>query len=66
MGSYNIGKYKDMLSNHSFILTHKSHLVNKNHVREYNNSGFVILSNGENVPVSKNQRKIFISKFRDI
>lgn len=64
VSSYNIGKYKEMLESNNFILTHKSHLVNKSHIREYVNSGFVVLSSNEKVPVSKNHRKTFISQFR--
>jgi len=65
VSSYNIGKYKEMLKDYDFILTHKSHLVNKIYIKEYVNSGYVILSNDEQVPVSKTLRKAFVAQFRN-
>jgi len=65
VSSYNIGKYKELLKEHDFVLTHKSHLVNKKHIREYVNSGYVILSNDVQIPVSKTKRKDFFSKIRN-
>jgi len=64
VSSYNIGKYKSLLDNGLFIQTHKSHLVNKLHIREYSKSGFIQMSNKKRIPVSKNHRKTLISQVR--
>ncbi|WP_282148134.1 LytR/AlgR family response regulator transcription factor [Algibacter lectus] len=46
--------FADMLKSYSFIRIHQSHLVNLNYVSEYikSDGGYLMLKNGENVPVS--------------
>lgn len=41
-----------------FLRSHKSHLVNRNYIREYNNSdgGYLVLSNNVRVPVSNRKK----------
>lgn len=64
VSSYNLGKYKDMLNPESFIQSHKSHIVNDEHIIEYHNSGYLVLSNGDQVPISASQRKKVLSHIR--
>ena len=56
ISSYNIGKFKDILPQSIFFLAHRSYLINLNLVRRYETSGFIIMENGKEVPVSKNHR----------
>ncbi|SFC31011.1 MULTISPECIES: LytR/AlgR family response regulator transcription factor [Algibacter] len=46
--------FADMLKSYSFIRIHQSHLVNLDYVSEYikSDGGYLMLKNGENVPVS--------------
>lgn len=66
MSSYALGKYKVLLQLGPFIQTHKSHIVNYNYIEEYMNSGSIIMSNGDNVPVSKIERKRIQQELKSI
>lgn len=59
VSSYNIGKYEKMM-NTLFYKCHKSHIVNLEKVRHFENEGYIILDNKKRVPVSKTKRKEFI------
>lgn len=60
VSSYNLGVFKDMLSSFNFISTHKSHLINKNHIRRYLKEGEVVMSNGDKVPVARRRKDDFM------
>ncbi|MCI2228311.1 LytTR family DNA-binding domain-containing protein [Polaribacter sp. MSW13] len=59
VSSYNIGKYEKMMSK-LFYKCHKSHIINLEKVRHFENEGYIILENKKRVPVSKTKRKEFI------
>ena len=59
VSSYNIGKYEKMMSN-LFYKCHKSHIINLEKVRHFENEGYIILDTKKRVPVSKTKRKEFI------
>lgn len=63
VSSYNIGKFKDMLDSYGFYETHKSHLINTTHIKKYLKEGIVVMSNGDQVPVSRRKKEEFISFF---
>lgn len=46
--------FADMLSNYQFVRVHQSHLVNLQYIRAFikTDGGYLLLKNGENVPVS--------------
>lgn len=60
--SYNIGKYVKLL-NKSFFKCHKSHIINLEKVRHFENEGYLVLENDTRVPISKANKKAFISLF---
>jgi len=64
--SKSIGVVEEMLSNFQFIRVHTSHLVNLDYVVRYNKSdgGYLELSKGEIVPVSRRKRKNLMSLLR--
>lgn len=64
LSSYSIGHFNMLLENHEFYLVHKSHLVNLIHIDKYLNEGYVILTNNFKIPVSRNRRPDFLSKFK--
>lgn len=59
-------EYEDQLPEGEFIRIHHSHIINLNQVREYyrGNGGYVIMSNGAEVTVSKRKKKEFLERFR--
>jgi len=60
VSSYNLGVFRDMLQNYDFFSTHKSHLVNKNHITRYLKDGTVIMSDGSNAPVARRKKEEFM------
>lgn len=63
LSTKNIGYYIDILNKYDFFPTHKSHLINMNNVSSYDRDGLVILSNGDEVPVSRRRKSEFIAQF---
>ena len=57
-----------LLSDESFIRIHRSHLINLEHVVQFNaeESGMVTMSNNESLPVARNRKMSFIEKFTRI
>ena len=51
--------YEDILADFNFIRTHKSHIVNRNHIKTFikTDGGYLLMSNGSNVPVSRRKRE---------
>ncbi|SED16947.1 two component transcriptional regulator, LytTR family [Tenacibaculum sp. MAR_2009_124] len=62
ISSYNIGKYEKMLSD-SFFKCHKSHIINLQKIRAFENEGYIVLENERRVPVSKMNRSKLLSLF---
>ncbi|MEM1359222.1 MAG: LytTR family DNA-binding domain-containing protein [Bacteroidota bacterium] len=58
--------YERMLADHHFIRIHQSHLVNFRHVVEFKkvDSGYLRLSNGDEVPVASRKRAEVVELFR--
>lgn len=61
--SYNLGKFEKLL-NSKFFKCHKSHIINLEKVRHFENEGYVVLDNEYRVPISKTNKKAFLSLFK--
>ncbi|MFP4846180.1 LytR/AlgR family response regulator transcription factor [Winogradskyella sp. PE311] len=62
ISSYNLGKFKKLLGC-TFFKCHKSHIINLDKVRAFENEGYVVLENEERVPISKANKKVFLDLF---
>lgn len=60
--SYNLGKFEKLLSA-KFFKCHKSHIVNLERVRHFENEGYIVLDTSNRVPISKTNRKAFLELF---
>ncbi|GGG43488.1 LytR/AlgR family response regulator transcription factor [Bizionia arctica] len=60
--SYNLGKFEKLLSS-KFFKCHKSHIVNLEKVRHFENEGYVVLDNDYRIPISKANKKAFLNLF---
>ncbi|MDC9722590.1 MAG: LytTR family DNA-binding domain-containing protein [Urechidicola sp.] len=58
--------FADMLKDCGFMRTHQSHLVNLNYVKEFikSDGGYLILTDGSNVPVSVRKRVEVLDKLK--
>ncbi len=54
--SYNLGKFEKLLCPSFF----KSHIINIDKVRHYENEGFIVLDNDYRVPIAKAKKKAFL------
>ena len=62
MSSYNLGKFDKVVSA-NFFKCHKSHIVNINKVRHFENEGYLVLENKQRVPISRANKKAFLELF---
>lgn len=62
ISSYSLGKFQNQLGE-LFFKCHKSHIVNLESVRAFENEGYLLLENSQRVPISKTYRKAFLSLF---
>lgn len=60
VSSYNLGVFKDMLENYGFYSTHKSHLINIQHINRYLKEGIVVLSDSSEVPIARRKKEEFV------
>jgi two-component system, LytTR family, response regulator len=56
--------YEEILESHGFIRVHKSHLVNKAYVTNYNAEGLLILSDNTKVEVSRRRKEEVLQKLK--
>ncbi|MCC6288871.1 MAG: response regulator transcription factor [Chitinophagaceae bacterium] len=56
MVSKTIKEFEEMLADHGFIRTHKSHLVNREYVKEIRNDNIIVLKNGQQVEISRRRQ----------
>lgn len=64
LSSYSIGKFKEIIDNNTdFFQVHRSFIINLNYVKRYERNGTIIMSNGHEIPVSKNVREDFLNLF---
>jgi two-component system LytT family response regulator len=62
VSSYNIGKFKGLISQEQFIQLHKSHIVNIGFLKSIQNDGYAELKTGEFVPYSKSKKNEILSR----
>lgn len=66
LSSYNIGKFKQLLSKHPFFPIHRSYIVNLDCITQYKSIGTVVMSQGQEIPVAKNTRDEFLNLFMKV
>jgi two-component system LytT family response regulator len=61
--SKNIGEFESLLLQRGFFRVHKSYLINLNELRRYvrGEGGYVVMSNGHQVDVSKRRKEAFMA-----
>jgi len=68
MVSKTIKTYDEILSEFGFLRVHQTHLVNKLFISEFDKSegGYVVLTNGDKIPVSHNKKSTFFNYFSSL
>ena len=64
--SYNLGRFKTVVEKYNFFQVHRSYIINLNHIKRYTTDGDIQLSNGEEIPISRNVRDEFLLKFNKV
>ncbi len=62
VSSYNLGVYRKILKTYDFYDCHKSHLINRTHIKRYLREGTVVMSDDSNVPVSRRKKEEFVEQ----
>lgn len=60
--------FEEQLSSYNFCRIHHAHLVNLDHIKNYfkGDGGYVLMSNGDNVMVSKRKKEDFLKQLNKI
>lgn len=67
--SYSLGTYKKTLldsTDSNFLLAHRSFIINLEHVVRFDANNFVVMTNGKEIPISKNSKADFLSKLKKV
>ena len=66
LSSYTLKQYDSMLSDYHFFRTHKSFLINLEHVQQYKRGegGTALMSNGVEIEISRRNKESFIQQFK--
>jgi two-component system LytT family response regulator len=56
---------QEVLEEEHFLRVHRQYIINLNHVKQFNrNESLLTMSNGEHIPVARNQKEHLIEKYR--
>lgn len=66
LSSYSLGRFKELLGDTVFFQVHRSFIINLNFVQRYDSSGVVVMTDGSEIPVTKNIRQEFLNQFRKV
>ncbi len=60
--------FEEQLSSYNFCRIHHAHLVNLDHIKNYfkGEGGYILMSNGDNVTVSKRKKEVFLKQLNKI
>jgi two-component system LytT family response regulator len=61
--SHNLGKFQNLIDNHSFFQVHRSFIVNLNRILRYESTGIVIMADKMEIPVSRSVKNEFLNIF---
>ncbi len=61
-------QYEELLTQHQFIRTHQSHLINTVFIKEYNRAdgGYILLKDGQHIPVSVRKKRVIMDYLEGI
>lgn len=62
ISSYNLGKFEKLLCQ-TFFKCHKSHIINLEKVRHFENEGYLVLEDNQRVAISRANKKKFLNLF---
>ncbi|SRR5258706_4918217 len=66
ISSQTLGHYEELLSDNNFFRTHRSYLVNIDHVTSYKKGegGYIIMSDGDEIELARNHKNNFLQLFK--
>ena len=63
LSAHHLGKYNNLITQYKFYQVHRSFIINPVKIQRYESSGVVIMSNKQELPVSRALRNIFMNMF---
>lgn len=63
--SKTLKEFESVLDANAFLRVHSTHIINLSKIERYirGDGGYIVLENGQSVPVSRSQKTIFLSRF---
>ena len=61
--SFNLGKFKSVITSERFYQVHRSYIVNINAIVRYKSTGEIVMKDNKEIPVSKAARQDFLNMF---
>lgn len=56
---------QEVLEEEHFLRVHRQYIINLNHVKQFNrNEGILTMTNGENIPIARNQKERLVEKYK--
>lgn len=56
---------QEVLEEEHFLRVHRQYVINLNHVKQFNrNEGILIMANGDNIPIARNQKERLVERYR--
>jgi two-component system LytT family response regulator len=56
---------QEVLEEEHFLRVHRQYIINLNHVKQFNrNEGILTMTNGDNIPIARNQKERLVEKYR--
>ena len=63
VSSFQIGKFKEHVSQLPFYQVHRSYIINLNFIQSYKSTGIVIMTNKMEIPIARSERNDFLKIF---
>jgi DNA-binding LytR/AlgR family response regulator len=56
--AHSIKFFEPFLETHGFLRVHRSFMINPNHVKEYNQGNFLMMTNGQKADISRRRKSV--------
>ncbi len=64
LSSFSLGKFSELLADSCFFQVHRSHIVHLDKIKKYTHEGYLIMENGDKIPISRMNRDNFLERMK--
>ncbi len=66
VSSYNLGEFRRLLEPYGFFITHRSFLINLQHIKRYHKEGTIVMTDDSIIPLARRRKEEFLKHIRKI